>query len=622
MKRIIPILSFFIITLIGTTGVNAQDFIFTEVPNPADKYYDGYVGHYDEVAFLTYRDLNYNRSFHSFDGDVLTEIESPEGFMFNWSLAQLDNTFYLTFYDELYNNVIMSFQEGEFSEIQADFPDEELGYYAFTYEDQVYITYYNFFNFLYSLKVINDDVVEDVPLPEGYFFGNSIGQANGIMYVTLNDEFWNSYFYSFDGNTFQEVTLPEGTSNPWAIATSEEYIYLSLYDQNFNNVVYTFDGTNFEQLDLPDWVMGVSYIGELDGNLFFRFDDQNYEGILFELDGDDWIETPNPAGHYLGYGSGFSESALYPVYIESLTYVYKMGVYDGVDLTVVDPPFGFTYSTFFTDNEDGAFVSFYDPGFYSFLFFYDGTELIQMPIPDGQDAFNYFEFAMDLSGDKINFFSFRDFNYNNTLYWFGEPNAAPTAADNAVYTLEETPYSFETADFNFSDIDLDDTLAAIQIVQKPSVGILHLNGANLATGQVIEAQYLDQLTYVPMNDGLGEPYDSFLFKVFDGDDFSEEIYTMYINVVETIVSTEDQELVAALNLYPNPATDFLNIDIGDYASPEKVHVYLYDNTGLAIRAQSLSGSQTSLDVSYLPRGVYSIVFRTEGSINKTFSGER
>jgi hypothetical protein len=51
-------------------------------------------------------------------------------------------------------------------------------------------------------------------------------------------------------------------------------------------------------------------------------------------------------------------------------------------------------------------------------------------------------------------------------------------------------------DFNFSDIDLDDTLAAIQIVEKPSIGILHLNGANLATGQVIEAQYLEELTYL------------------------------------------------------------------------------------------------------------------------------
>jgi hypothetical protein len=50
---------------------------------------------------------------------------------------------------------------GPFTQIQADFPDEGLGYYAFTYEDQVYITYYNFFNFLYTLKVINGDVVED-----------------------------------------------------------------------------------------------------------------------------------------------------------------------------------------------------------------------------------------------------------------------------------------------------------------------------------------------------------------------------------------------------------------------------------------------------------------------------
>ncbi len=614
MKKTLLLICLFVFSLFWVGNLKAQDLIFTQVTNPPGMYYDFYLGQHDGLAYLGYRDINYNRYLFTFDGDELVEIQTPEGVTFNWNLAQVEDLFYMTFYDASFNNLIMAYEDGIFTEIQADFPDEGLGYYAFTFEDQVYITYYNFFNFLYTLKVINGDVVETVELPDGYFYGNSVGAINDQMFLTLNDDFWNSYFYSYDGNTFQEISLPEGTSSPYAIHATDEIIYLSLYDENFNNAIYTFDGTTFELLPLPEWTMSASFIGELDGNLFFRLDDQNYEGTLYQLDGSNWIEISNPDNHYLGYSTGYSESALYPAYTNTFDFTYSLGIYDGTELNLIESPAGYNYNSFFADNMDGAFVSYYDQSWYSFLYFYDGTELIQVPIPENEDAFNYYEFSMDISGDEIMFFTFRDLNYNATLYWFGEPNAAPTADDNVVYTLIETPYSFVASDFNFSDIDLDDTLAAIQIVEKPSIGILHLNGANLATGQVIEAQYLEELTYLPMNEGQGEPYDSFQFRVFDGNDFSEAVYTMYINVVETIVAAEDLELVAALNIYPNPASDFLQIDVGDFHSPEKVQVYLYNSNGVAIINQALNQSRTQIDVSSLPRGGYTLVFRTEHSV--------
>ncbi|MCB0652067.1 MAG: T9SS type A sorting domain-containing protein [Saprospiraceae bacterium] len=603
-------LSFFL----GHTAL-AQDFIFTQVPNPTDRYYDGYVGQEEGLAYVVYRNNNYDRFLYSFDGDDLVEIDMPEGFMYNWNLTNQNGVFYMTFYDVDYNTVLMSYQDGVFSQIEADFPNEGLGSYAFNYDGQVYVTYYSFLNFLNSLKVINGNTVENVDLPEGYNFGSSVGSVNGNMYVTLNDVNWNSYLFQFDGTNFEQVTLPEGTMSPYAITTTEDLLYLSLYDANFNSAIYTFDGTTFEALTLPEWCMGVGFVGELNGNLYFRLDDANYQGILYELDGNTWVEIPNPADFYLAYNPGTSENALYPAYNNNLTFEYNMAVYDGTDLTLVDQPApGYTYSNFFADNQDGAFVTYYDPDYYQFLYFYNGTELLEVPIPAGEDALNYYEFAMDASSDKILFFSFRDNNYNSTLYWFGEPNEAPTAQDNLVYTLLETPYSFQAQDFNFSDLDLEDTLTAIQIVEKPSLGILHLNGANLATGQVINAEYLEDLTYVPMNDGLGEPYDSFKFRVFDGDDFSEAVYTMFINVVESIVSAEDLELSVSLNIYPNPASDFIEIDLGDYPSPEKVRMYFYNNNGVAIRNELLTSGLSEFNVSDLPKGIYHLVFKTENSL--------
>jgi hypothetical protein len=617
MKKNIQLLSLLLLFLVFGNTTTAQDFIFTEIPNPTDRYFDNNIAAFDEVAYLTYRDINYNRFFYTFSDEELIEIDLPDGYTYNWYITDHNGVLYITLYDINYNTFLFTYEDGVFTEIESNVEDENFGYYAFTYEDQVYVTFYNTTDFLYSLKVINGSTVEDVALPDGFNFGNDLGDINGNMYVTLNDPNWNSFLYAYNGSTFQEVELPAGTQSPYMITKTDDLMYITLYDLNFNSSLYTFDGITFTEVPLPEWALGVSFIGELNGGLYFRIDDANYQGILHELDGLNWIETPNPDNNYLSYGSGVSETNLYPVYYNNVNYYYSMGVFNGMDLTLVENPTGYTYSTYYASNEEGAFVSYYDPNYYPFLYYYgdDGVDgLIEVPIPTEQEALNYFEFQMEISDDQILFFSFRDIDYNYTLYWLGEPNESPTAQDNLVTTLMETPYSFVSEDFNFSDLDLDDTLTAIMIVEKPELGILHLNGANLATEQVIDVEDLEDLTYVPLNDGEGSPYDSFKFKVYDGDDFSEETYTMFINVVETITSVEDQELMAALDIYPNPATDFFKVDIGQYTPSENVRLYLYNNNGVAVRTVGLTQKETHFDVSDLPKGIYNMVIRTENSM--------
>ena len=111
-------------------------------------------------------------------------------------------------------------------------------------------------------------------------------------------------------------------------------------------------------------------------------------------------------------------------------------------------------------------------------------------------------------------------------------NRPPTATDNTVTTDEDESYTFTAADFNFGDADDGDTLASVKIVSLEAAGELELDGTAVTENQVISSgDIIDgDLVFSPAADGNGAPYDSFTFKVNDGEDDSVAAYTMTINV--------------------------------------------------------------------------------------------
>ena len=111
-------------------------------------------------------------------------------------------------------------------------------------------------------------------------------------------------------------------------------------------------------------------------------------------------------------------------------------------------------------------------------------------------------------------------------------NTAPTASPGAVTTLEDTAHAFSAADFNFSDMDADDILAAVNIVTLPSKGTLALSGTAVTAGDSIDRTDLDagNLTYTPPANDHGDNLASFTFKVSDGTAESAGGAVMTINV--------------------------------------------------------------------------------------------
>ena len=105
-------------------------------------------------------------------------------------------------------------------------------------------------------------------------------------------------------------------------------------------------------------------------------------------------------------------------------------------------------------------------------------------------------------------------------------NQPPTTTNSTVVAWENAAYTFTVADFNYSDPD-GDGLDHVQITSLESVGSLELSSVPVTTGQQIPTNdiTLGNLTFVPVQDGYGSPYDSFRFRVHDGTDYSVPVST-------------------------------------------------------------------------------------------------
>ena len=149
-------------------------------------------------------------------------------------------------------------------------------------------------------------------------------------------------------------------------------------------------------------------------------------------------------------------------------------------------------------------------------------------------------------------------------------NDAPSGDDNTVATNEDVTYTFSVADFtvNYSDQE-SDPFAEIRITSLESVGSLLLGGTPVALNDVITSAQLtaNQLTFVPVANQSGSPYDSFDFEVGDGTDFSTADYTMTVNVTPVNDAPSGDDNTVATNedvTYTFTAADFTV----NYTDPE------------------------------------------------------
>jgi hypothetical protein len=210
---------------------------------------------------------------------------------------------------------------------------------------------------------------------------------------------------------------------------------------------------------------------------------------------------------------------------------------------------------------------------------------------------------VDNDGDQ----DFISGGYESNILFFENTVMAntPPASDNAlVVALQDQEYFFAAGDFPFTDPDPGQGLFAIQILNLPLNGVLKYNGNAINIGQFITNDNIPNFSFTPDPGEFGDNYAAFVFRVYDGTDYSPEDYTMSVNVTEVV--SAGNILVRQLNTFPNPAKDIVHIT-GKWTGNNSV-ISLYDMQGTLVKRENLvAGSQEInhiLQLGALTPGVY------------------
>ncbi len=254
-------------------------------------------------------------------------------------------------------------------------------------------------------------------------------------------------------------------------------------------------------------------------------------------------------------------------------------------------PFGlnspalFTFPNFIDADLDGDFdVLFFEYNYYSFPAISYAENIGTPESPQFAPSFtapfgittNNFDNALpnstdiDNDGDTDVFIS--DYYGDGDVFFYENisMNFPPTAANGLITLEEDEPYFFSIGDFSYTDIN-NDPMQALEITSQPSVGLLTFNNNPVAAGQIISAFGLPGLRYQGLPNDNGSPYDSFGFRVFDGEFWSNDEYVMNINITPVsdypttanaaITGYKDTDLIFSENDFP-----FADADGDDFSS--------------------------------------------------------
>ena len=103
---------------------------------------------------------------------------------------------------------------------------------------------------------------------------------------------------------------------------------------------------------------------------------------------------------------------------------------------------------------------------------------------------------------------------------------------------------------------------------------------------------------------------------FTGSNVENQLTQGFHQTNWSFVSIKDHVPSFNALIFPNPTDDFLNIQASVF---EMVSYSLYDEVGKLILKGVLSSEKTSLDVSKLQTGLYSLILNNPDNILKTFN---
>ena len=105
----------------------------------------------------------------------------------------------------------------------------------------------------------------------------------------------------------------------------------------------------------------------------------------------------------------------------------------------------------------------------------------------------------------------------------------------------------------------------------------------------------------------------YLFTRYWGGEYDKEEDTTLIIDIDTITNIYNISLANSFNVYPNPVNDILTVYLPELPD-EKTYISIYNNTGKLIIRQSIGNSTETINLNYIPAGLYILKLTNEKQI--------
>lgn len=526
-------------------NINAQ--ILQEIPNPSDATLQGFLGGSIENPFFSYinTDSVYQIYFH--DDPDLNEIPLPSNFTAGGSG------------------------------------------YSFQYDSKYYVSYADAAENEYLLK-IDGTSITSIPVPIGYFINEYIGEVNGVAYVAVSDDYFeDNIIYAFDGNSFIALPTPNSNSTLFNYFTvKNDLIYLGYTDDSSGDLdIYDYDGTSFNSLSLPAGYSEGLSAAKTDSNIYFAVTDDDFEDALFQFDGSNLTEITIPDfvfNEYLGHDG----ETIFFLYYDEILDEEKTFQYDGTTITPLNTPTGI-YVNALEKIFDGKRIFSMTDNSNWYIGIQDGGNIIPINSPVGPAGFIQFNTVYD---EEAYF----------TYYLPGTTTRYLLKLESGASSFSEVPlptgYSFDS--FVALNNGFDKMFLAFQnnSTSKKSLFIYDGNAYTELINPVNPDREFFQYVATSSNGTMYFRYD-------DESGFG----TLYIiNSPVNSTSDNDSKLVANIQVSPNPATDFIDIQISSVSDLEKIDLKIFNLLGQLIihQKQDQLGNdfKHQIDLSKMPSGQY------------------
>ncbi|QCR22496.1 T9SS type A sorting domain-containing protein [Pontibacter sp. SGAir0037] len=193
--------------------------------------------------------------------------------------------------------------------------------------------------------------------------------------------------------------------------------------------------------------------------------------------------------------------------------------------------------------------------------------------------------------------------------WYGNDHFKITPKSDYV-TISMSKHSWETFSVDLKDVLSKEGVLSFEVKAEQAV-LLRVDGftanntqVNLFSNQVMPGSF-QQLSFDLT--AVEHQVENLIFYLNPGEDFTGEIQIKELKVTAPFLKQE------VLAVYPNPTTDFINVQLP--TTDEFDQVQIFDNTGQVISTIKPDSKEFNLDLKGYKPGMYFLKAQKQGTKN-------